>query len=673
MLHDRAGLPRQPFHWPLEFPEVFAATRDEAGFHALIGNPPFMGGFKITGTVGTDYREYLVKYLARGKRGNADLCAYFFLRAGDIVREGGDAALIATNTIAQGDTREVGLEQLVAAGWTIPRAIPSRKWPGVASLEVAHIWLSRKIWLGEFLLDDTKVESITPFLTAKEVTLGKPYKLESNSKFSYEGSKVYGQGFVLEPKEASKLLEANPKNKDVILPYINAEDLNTRDDQSPSRYAINFFDWSLERAENYPECLDIVKQKVKPERQRLNEKGEFILRKPLPQKWWIYGEKRPALYARVKDISKVITIPYVSKYLICVWEPTNIIYSHMMGIVATDRNVFFTLLQNSFHGEWVNINGSTLETRLRYVLSDCFETFPFPEGMLDEENPKLAGLEAIGEGYYRHRQGIMTARQEGLTKTYNRFHNPAEGGADIARLRELHAAMDRAVAAAYGWSDLALGHDFHQTKQGLRYTISEAARREVLGRLLRLNHARHALELAAGLHDKGRKKGKATGKAAKAASGRMKPDAAVLATFNRQSPADNQAQTPVETGPVNPKNPGSAAFPAPVSSQQPRLFEVEPAGSLWQATAGADEVAWLGSVVTVREEGAAAADEESYILISQAEAGRGVAEKQGVATLSIGTPLGMRLLDRKVGDRVRFKGQDGQQLEFVVVRIGNKE
>jgi hypothetical protein len=68
--------------------------------------------------------------------------------------------------------------------------------------------------------------------------------------------------------------------------------------------------------------------------------------------------------------------------------------------------------------------------------------------------------------------------------------------------------MDAAVAAAYGWHDLDLGHGFHATKQGTRYTISEAARREVLDRLLALNHERYAEEVAAGLHDKGKGKAK---------------------------------------------------------------------------------------------------------------------------------------------------------------------
>jgi hypothetical protein len=95
----------------------------------------------------------------------------------------------------------------------------------------------------------------------------------------------------------------------------------------------------------------------------------------------------------------------------------------------------------------------------------------------------------------------MLARQEGLTATYNRCHNPDERAADIGRLRELHVEMDRAVAAAYGWSDLALNHGFHETSQGVRFTISEAGRREVLARLLELNHQRYAEEVAAGLHE----------------------------------------------------------------------------------------------------------------------------------------------------------------------------
>jgi hypothetical protein len=103
----------------------------------------------------------------------------------------------------------------------------------------------------------------------------------------------------------------------------------------------------------------------------------------------------------------------------------------------------------------------------------------------------------------------MQVLQEGLTKTYNRFHDPYAAAEDIEHLRELHVEMDQAVADAYGWDDLDLGHGFHETKQGVRFTISEEARREVLDRLLLLNHERYAEEVEQGLHDKKTKQSKA--------------------------------------------------------------------------------------------------------------------------------------------------------------------
>ncbi len=100
---------RDPFHWALEFPEVW----ERGGFDAIVGNPPFQGGTKISGALGRQYRD-LSRHMAcrSAVRGNADLVAYFFLRAARLLRRVGGFGLIATNTLAQGDTREVGLDQL---------------------------------------------------------------------------------------------------------------------------------------------------------------------------------------------------------------------------------------------------------------------------------------------------------------------------------------------------------------------------------------------------------------------------------------------------------------------------------------------------------------------------------------------------------------------------------
>ncbi len=132
---------------------------------------------------------------------------------------------------------------------------------------------------------------------------------------------------------------------------------------------------------------------------------------------------------------------------------------------------------------------------------EVFSTFPLPY-----ENR----IQLIGENYHSHRETIMLHRQEGLTSIYNHFHDPFESQIDVNKLRKFHVEMDQAVAAAYGWRNIDLGHGFHDTKQGIRYTISETARREVLDRLLELNHQRYAEEVAAGLHDK--KPAQATGR-----------------------------------------------------------------------------------------------------------------------------------------------------------------
>jgi len=137
---------RHPLHWPLVFPEIFDPARPNGpGFDAIIGNPPFLGGPKLRPALGFAYREFLSEEIANNVRGtNTDLVAYFVLRAHALLNGSGQAGLIATNTLAQGDTREVGLDQLVASGVEICRAIKSKPWPSrSAVLQYSAIWTSR--------------------------------------------------------------------------------------------------------------------------------------------------------------------------------------------------------------------------------------------------------------------------------------------------------------------------------------------------------------------------------------------------------------------------------------------------------------------------------------------------------------------------------------------------
>jgi len=116
----------RPFHWQIEFPEVF--LRDNSGFDAIVGNPPFAGKNTIAATSGPRYLPWL-QTLHEGAHGNADLVAHFFRRAFDLIRNGGAFGLIATNTIGQGDTRATGLTPILNEGGHIYRATKRYQWP----------------------------------------------------------------------------------------------------------------------------------------------------------------------------------------------------------------------------------------------------------------------------------------------------------------------------------------------------------------------------------------------------------------------------------------------------------------------------------------------------------------------------------------------------------------
>lgn len=483
--------PRRPFHWVLEFPEVFGdKDPGRRGFDAIVGNPPFVGGKRITGSIGVPVRDLLVEALAAGRRGNADLCAYFFLRAGGLLKPKGMFGLLATNTVAQGDTREVGLDQLISSGCTISRAISSSKWPGDANLEVAHVWVRNGQWSSDRILDGRAVPNISAHLSLDGH--GASHRLAENSGKAFIGSLVLGTGFLLDHQEAAALLRQDPRNRQILMPYLNGEDLNTHPEQAPSRWAINFRDWSLEQAQMFPECLRLVEQRVKPERDRLGLKADSSAR-GYARLWWQFARRAVDMYVAIADKEHVIAKSEVGNRLSFELVANNQVFSHMVVVFADPRPGFLAILQSSVHETWARHLGSSMRTDLRYNPSDCYETFAAPTVTLD--------LDGVGERYRAHRKSIMLSRLEGLTKTYNRFHNPRETSDDIAGLRALHVAMDQAVAAAYGWTDLDLGHGFYETKQGGRYTLSEPARREVLARLLRLNHERHEAEVKAGLAD----------------------------------------------------------------------------------------------------------------------------------------------------------------------------
>ena len=485
------NLGRRPFHWPLEFPEVIF---ERGGFDAIVGNPPFLGGKRISGPLGSDYREYLVRHLAAGTKGNADLIAFFFLRGVDVCRSLGGVGLLATNTIAQGDTREVALDRITASEWTIHRAWKSRPWPGDASIQIAQVWLRRE-WEGDCVLDGKEAPAITSSLDVRGRVSGTPHRLIESGNAAFIGWLANGTGFILQPEEAQELLRVDQRNADVIKPYLNGDDLNRSPSQLPSRSIIYFGDRTLDEAEAYPSCMEVVRERVKPVRQLLPESKRRVR-----DAWWKFEFTAPALRRAMHGLGRVVVLTRVSRTVMPAFVSADVICSDATVVFAYEDDAHFGLLSSAFHWWWAVTRASTMRTDLRYTPTDCFETFPQPVA--------ITNISEIARALDEHRRPMMVNRSEGLTKTYNRIHDETQASDDVVGLRELHVALDRAVAAAYGWNDLRLDHGFHDTPQGVRYTLGRAVRIEILARLLELNHERHAQEVAKGLH--GRKSGRKT-------------------------------------------------------------------------------------------------------------------------------------------------------------------
>lgn len=459
-----------PFHWMLEFPEVFYLERPDpldggkvngaAMVEAFVGNPPFAGKNGISEAGGESYLPWL-QAVHEGAHGNADLSAHFFRRAGSLLGDHGTIGLIATNTIGQGDTRATGIQHLVHNGFSISGATTNMPWEGDAAVTVSVVHLVRGRPGTDVILelDGQKVKAISSRLRPSPERPD-PKPLLANANCSFQGSIVLGMGFVLTPEEREALIAKDRRNGERIFPYLGGEEVNTSPTQSHERYVISFGQRELSEAEKWPDLLAIVRERVKPERDKNN-------RENYRERWWQFGEYRPGLFAAIAPLERCLVASVVSKHHAFATVYSRSIFSGNLHVFAADNLTFFAALQSRIHEVWVGLHASSLETRTKYVLEDCFETFPFPS---PDPRTVLPELEALGERLYSARAAYMVETNQGLTKTYNALKDPARTDARILQLRALHEEMDRAVLRAYpkllgitspdpaviGWSDLTV-------------------------------------------------------------------------------------------------------------------------------------------------------------------------------------------------------------------------
>ncbi|MGH7136405.1 MAG: type IIL restriction-modification enzyme MmeI, partial [Pirellulales bacterium] len=257
-------------------------------------------------------------------------------------------------------------------------------------------------------------------------------------------------------------------------------------------------------AADFPDLLAIVEERVKPERMAQND--EYGRRR-----WWNFLRPRPELHAAIDGLPRVMACSRIANAFAFTFMPGGIVLNEKIVVFPFAGCGPFASIQSRIHEVWARFFSSTLKDDLQYTPSECFETFPFAA---DFENQP--GLERAGREYYEFRAALMVRNNEGLTKTYNRFHDPGDMSADIVRLRELHDALDRAVLDAYSWTDLRPTCEFlldyddeadagdepppraRQRRKPWRYRWPDDVRDEVLARLLKLNADRAEQERRTG-------------------------------------------------------------------------------------------------------------------------------------------------------------------------------
>ncbi|MEI7462711.1 MAG: type IIL restriction-modification enzyme MmeI, partial [Pirellula sp.] len=326
-------------------------------------------------------------------------------------------------------------------------------WPGTAAVVVGVVHVSKGVINCKPILDGREVSLVTAYLfhTGPDEDAS---KLTANENRCFVGNVVLGVGFTFDDSDTSgqantisdmkALIAKDSRNAEVIFPYINGQEVNSSVSPDPKRYVINFGDMSIDDVKKWPDLLEIAERKVKP----LRYGGQSTVN---PERWWMFARPATELYTTIGGLRRVLVRSLTStNFSTFTFLPNGIVYDQTLIVFAFETEDALAILASRVHESWGLFQGGSMKDDPRYNVDDCFKTFPFP-------SLELVGgiLKNLGESYYEHRSITQKNMGDGLTKTYNRFHDPNEKSSEILHLRELHEAMDRAVLEAYGWDDLA--------------------------------------------------------------------------------------------------------------------------------------------------------------------------------------------------------------------------
>jgi hypothetical protein len=481
-----------PFHWPLEFPEALV---EKNGFDAFVCNPPFIGNKFWGERLPVGFNSW-ASHLLGGKVGKIDYAVLFLRRAFSLIASHSNCGFISTRAVHEGESRAVGLGVITSIG-VVYRANTQLPWPGSAGVHVSLVWFSRNAQTASFVLDGCIVEAITAELSAGETTVD-PMPLESCLR-AFQGShNGQGEALTLAPKDdwyATLKTAGSP----FLRPFVTSDDITSIGLNDLPRWIVDCEDLPLDEVKRRCQTSwNFLLKVVKPTRT-----SEIL--KPyngLIDRWWQLWNHRAPLYRKLRKRELCLVLPFVAKHAFVAEVPTTWVFTNKLCVVERETdNIHAVLLSNLFEA-WIRRYGGTMgKTRMTLSLAAGVFTFPIPDANVPDVVKLIDGWRiAFAQAEVKY--------GEAYTNVWNAFHDKEDLSETIITLRSARSRIDRGVVAAYGMGEVDLTCSFIERSEGLRYTISEPARREVLARLLKLNHERYAEEVKQGLHDK--KKPKAT-------------------------------------------------------------------------------------------------------------------------------------------------------------------
>jgi hypothetical protein len=412
---------------------------------AIIGNPPFHGTKFMRSILGDDYVEWLRREFGIGVK---DYCVYWFRRAYEQLAPGSRAGLVGTNSIAEGKNREASLDYIVAEGGVITNAVSSQDWPGEANVHVSIVnWVKEPPEQPKrYVLDAVDVDGIATSLRGRGRDL-RATALKENRNRQFFGVVQTGSGFILSDGEAAELhARKDADYRDVVKRFLVGDDITSSTHLGPRRWIIDFGEMSLEEAMRYPAALTIVRDRVKPHRDKHSKRRERL-------EWWKFSRTVQDLFHAVEPLRRFVACPATAKRFFMIWCDAAWVPSNAVSAFAFDDDGSMGVLISAIHSRWATVQSTKLETRPRYTVAS-FARFPWPVGQLSE-------VARIAESLVSRRGEICVQQNVGLTKLYNEVEDGA-----WTDLRDLHEELDEAVAAAYGWQR-KVAHDADETNSRL--------------------------------------------------------------------------------------------------------------------------------------------------------------------------------------------------------------